>query len=183
VPQPVEVETRAAPAVGDQAIELVVRARDKLFQPLDNATVTVKVKTPEGRDVELTADASSSRAGEYLATFVPRAAGAYRANVVVNAPDGSEVGRRESGWAVEPDTEEFRTLPANRALLARIAQETGGEVVEPGDLESFVASLPNRKIPITEAWTYPLWHQWGVFAFAIACLVGEWGLRRWKGLP
>jgi uncharacterized membrane protein len=183
VPQPVEVEVRPAPAVSSQAIELVVRARDKLFQPLDNATATVKVKTPEGREVELTADASSQRAGEYLAAFVPRATGAYRASVVVTAPDGSEVGRRETGWAVEPDTEEFRTLPANRALLARIAQETGGEVLEPGDLESFVADLPNRKIPITEAWTYPLWHQWSVFAFALVCLVGEWGLRRWKGLP
>lgn len=183
VPQPVEAEVRAAPAAGNQAVEIVVRARDKLFQPLDNATATVKVKTPEGREVELTADASSQRAGEYLATFVPREAGAYRASVVVTAPDGSEVGRRENGWAVEPDTEEFRTLPANRALLARIAQETGGEVLEPGDLESFVASLPNRKVPVSEAWTYPLWHQWSVFAFAIACLVGEWGLRRWKGLP
>jgi hypothetical protein len=93
------------------------------------------------------------------------------------------VGRRETGWAVEPDTEEFRTLAPNRALLERIAKETGGEVIMPGELDRFVASLPNRKIPKTEAWTYPLWHQWGVFAFAIACLIGEWGLRRWRGLP
>ena len=63
------------------------------------------------------------------------------------------------------------------------AKESGGEVVELNALDSFVAGLPNRKIPLTESWTYPLWHQWQVFLIALACLVGEWGLRRWKGLP
>lgn len=183
VPQPVEVQTRRASGGSTAGIELVVRARNKLFEPLDNATAAVKVRTPDGRDVELAADSSSKTAGEYVATFVPRAPGAYRASVVVTAADGSEVGRRDTGWAVEPDTEEFRTLAPNRALLERIAKETGGEVLAPSGLESFVASLPNRKIPKTEAWTYPLWHQWSVFAFALVCLVGEWGLRRWKGLP
>jgi hypothetical protein len=183
VPQPVEVETRRSAEAGLAGIELVIRAKSKLFEPLDNATAVVKVRTPDGRDVELAADASSKSAGQYLATFVPRSPGPYRATVVVTAADGSEVGRRETGWAVEPDTEEFRTLTPNRALLERIAKETGGEVISPNDLDSFVASLPNRKIPRTEAWTYPLWHQWSVFAFAILCLVGEWGLRRWRGLP
>ena len=183
VPQPVEVETRRSADAGPQGIELLVRARNKLFEPLDNATVVLKVRTPDGRDIELAADSSSKSAGQYVAAFVPRSPGAYRATVVVTAPDGSEVGRRDTGWAVEPDTEEFRTLAPNRALLARIAQETGGEVIAPGELERFVASLPNRKIPKTEAWTYPLWHQWSVFAFAVVCLVGEWGLRRWRGLP
>ena len=50
-------------------------------------------------------------------------------------------------------------------------------------LEAFVAGLPNRKIPVVESWTYPLWHQWPVFLAAVTCLVGEWALRRWKGLP
>ena len=183
VPQPVEVETRRAVDSGLAGVELVIRAKSKLYEPLDNATAVVKVRTPDGRDVELAADASSKSAGQYLATFVPRSPGAYRATVVVTAADGSEVGRRDTGWAVEPDTEEFRTLTPNRALLERIAKETGGEVIRPGDLDGFVASLPNRKIPKTQAWTYPLWHQWSVFAFAIVCLVGEWGLRRWRGLP
>ena len=56
-------------------------------------------------------------------------------------------------------------------------------MIDVGDLDRFVSSLPNRKIPITENWTYPLWHQWSVLSLAIGCLVGEWGLRRWRGLP
>ena len=64
-----------------------------------------------------------------------------------------------------------------------LAETTGGEVLTLDALPDFVASLPNRKVPITEPWTFPLWHQWSVLALAICGLAGEWGLRRWKGLP
>lgn len=183
VPQRVEVETRRAEGHGLPLQEIVVRARDKQFAPLDNATVKVTVKTPDGREIEIAAESSSRNPGEYLASFAPRVAGAYRAQVAATAADGSDVGQRETGWAVEPETEEFRTLSGNRALLEQIARDSGGEVLEVDQLGAFVSSLPNRKIPITENWTYPLWHQWSVLSLAIACLVGEWGLRRWKGLP
>jgi uncharacterized membrane protein len=183
VPQPVEVETRRVAGGAMPGVEIVVRARDKQFEPLDNAEVKLKVKTPDQREIELVAESSDKAPGAYQATFAPRAAGAYRATVSVTAADGSEVGSRETGWSVEPETEEFRTLAVNRPLLARMAKETGGEVLTLDGLETFVASLPNRKIPITETWTYPLWHQWHVFLIAMACLVGEWGLRRWRGLP
>ena len=161
----------------------LVRARDAQFAPLDNAGVTIKVQTPDKRHIELVAESSATSPGEYVATFAPREPGAYRASVAVSAADGSEVGSRQTGWSVEPETEEFRTLTVNRPLLERLAKDTGGEVVDAGSLDRFVASLPNRKIPVVESWTYPLWHQWQIFLAAIVCLIGEWGLRRWRGLP
>lgn len=183
VPQRVEVESRPA---GDSAlggIEFVVTARDKLYAPLDNAAVKLEVETPGKRHVELAAESSAESPGRYVATFVSRESGAYRAKVSVTAADGSTVGQRETGWAVEPQSDEFRTLTVNRPLLDRIAKETGGEVLKLSGLETFVSSLPSRKIPNVEIWTYPLWHQWPVFLLAVGCLVAEWGLRRWKGLP
>lgn len=183
VPQPVEVETRRSSGTALPGVEIVVRARDKQFAPLDNAGVTIKVNTPDQRNIELLAETSPTNPGEYVATFAPREPGAYRATIAVSAADGSEVGSRQTGWSVEPETEEFRTLAVNRPLLERLAKDTGGEVVDVRSLDSFVASLPNRKIPVVESWTYPVWHQWQMFLAAIACLIGEWGLRRWRGLP
>jgi uncharacterized membrane protein len=183
VPQHVEVETQR---VGDDPslpVRISVRVRDKLFEPLDNASVTLRVKTPEGREIELTAEPSEQAAGQYETSFASRTAGAYRATAVARAEDASDVGQREAGWTVEPQADELRRLKPNRELLARIAQSTGGELIAADGLDDFVSSLPNRKIPVTEAWTYPLWHQWPVFVFAIVCLVGEWGLRRWNGMP
>jgi len=183
VPQPVEVETRRSSGTALPGVEIVVRARDKQFSPLDNAGVSIKVQTPDKRSIDLVAESSSTAPGEYVATFAPREAGTYRATIAVSAADGSEVGSRQTGWSVEPETEEFRTLSVNRPLLERIAKETGGEMVDADGLDRFVASLPNRKIPVVESWTYPLWHQWQMFLVAMICLIGEWGLRRWRGLP
>jgi hypothetical protein len=145
--------------------------------------VKLKVTTPDNREIEMVAEASDKSPGMYAATFAPRVGGAYRATATVTAADGSEVGQHDTGWTVEPETEEFRTLTVNRPLLERIASQTGAEVLTLDGLESYVSSLPNRKIPLTESWTYPLWHQWHVFLLALACLISEWGLRRWRGLP
>jgi len=183
VPGRVEVETQRAGGTALPAMKIVVRARDKQFELLDNASVTLQVETPDDRKIELVAEPSDAAPGNYVATFAARAAGMYRAHVVVNAADGSEVGRRETGWSVEPQTEEFHRLAVNKELLGRIASESGGEVIEAGGLDEFVAGLPNRKIPIVETWTYPLWHRWTVFLVAMSCFVVEWGLRRWKGMP
>ncbi len=118
-----------------------------------------------------------------MATYVPRTPGAYRAAVSVKAPDGSAVGECETGWAAQPQADEFNRLAPNRQLLDDIAAKTGGQVIDAGDLDSFVAALMQRRAPITEPWTRPLWHHPVFFLAIIACLSAEWGLRRWKGLP
>ncbi|MBC7821599.1 MAG: hypothetical protein IAG10_32335 [Planctomycetaceae bacterium] len=183
VPGRVEVESRRSSTGSTPAVQVLVRARDAQFEPLDNANVGLRVQTPDGHKIELVAESSDRSPGQYEALFAPRAPGVYRATITVTAADGSEVGQREIGWTVEPQTEEFRTLAVNRPLLEQLAKQTGGEVISADDLDQFVSSLPNRKIPVTETWTYPLWHQSSVFLLAISCLIGEWGLRRWRGMP
>lgn len=183
IPARVEVESRRVSGNALSALQLLVRARDSQFQPLDNAKVELRVRTPEDSSVELVAESSDQVVGEYEATFAPRVPGVYRATVSVTAADGSEVGQREIGWSVEPQTEEFRTVAVNRSSLESLAKASRGEVIALDELDQFVGSLPNRKIPIVETWTYPLWHQSSVFLLAIGCLIGEWGLRRWRGMP
>ena len=103
--------------------------------------------------------------------------------MVSKAADGTEIETRESGWVSQPESQEFESLSPNRDLLKKLAEKTGGEVIELDNLESFVSSLNNRQVPITETKSEPWWHRWTVFLIALSLLVGEWGLRRWKGLP
>jgi uncharacterized membrane protein len=184
---PQRVEVNAAPSKetegADGAVTLAVRVKDPTYAPLDNAAVSVQVTGPDGKPVQLTAEASGNKAGLYQASYVPRQPGAYRAQVTVTAPDGSEVGQTQTGWTSDPAAEEFRNLRANRALLERLAKATGGQVVKAADLDDFVEKLPTRHAEITEPYVRPVWHQPWVFLFAILCLTAEWGLRRWKGLP
>lgn len=183
VPQRVQVATRKIEEGALGGVELTIRVRDAEFLPLDNAQVYLEITQPDGRTLALTAAASDQAPGTYVASFVARQAGPHRASVSVVAPDGSPVGRRETGWAVEPQTEEFRRLGVDHAALQRLAQETGGEMVPLDGLDAFVRSLPRRKVPVVEHWTWPLWHQSGVFVGALACLIGEWALRRIWGMP
>jgi hypothetical protein len=185
VPRQVEVAATPRRDADDPegALSLGVQLRDHAYAPLDNAAVTIRVTTPDGKSVDLRAEPDARQAGRYEAVYVPRQPGAYRAQVMAAAPDGSDVGQAQAGWTSDPAAEEFRALQPNAELLNRIARATGGQVVPAADLPSFVASLPTRHAQITEPYILPLWHQSWVFLLAILCLTAEWGLRRWRGLP
>ncbi len=164
-------------------VTLAVDVRDEKYLPLENASVTIRVTAPDKKQLELTAEPSDRRAGSYEAAYVARQPGAYRAQVIAKAEDGSEVGQTDAGWVSEPAADEFRELKPNRELLARLAEETGGELVAANDLDRFVTTLPTRRVAISEPYVAPAWHQAWVFLLAIGCLTAEWGVRRWNGLP
>ncbi|MEY2410328.1 MAG: hypothetical protein QOF48_2998 [Verrucomicrobiota bacterium] len=184
---PKAIDLQAQPRAGDpdNAVLLQIRAKDKRFLPIDNATVSVLVHKADvagSNAVRITAEPSAREAGLFEAIYVPRETGGYQAQAIVTGENGAELGRAEAGWTSDPGADEFRSLKPNKALLESIARRTGGEMVPAGGLDAFAAMLPNKKAPITESWSSPLWHQAGVFLFALACFVTEWGLRRWRGL-
>jgi uncharacterized membrane protein len=184
---PNRFEVHVEPKESSDTVSLQVRAREKTFQPLDNASVQLVVSAIEGgakttNTVKLKADAASEP-GLYEATYITRRAGAYRVDAIVSDANGAEVGRAEAGWTSDPAAEEFRSLKPNRAFLETLAKQTGGEIITPSAVERFVKGLPNRKAPVMESAALPLWHTPAMFLFALACFVAEWGVRRWKGLP
>jgi len=183
VPRRVEVQSKFLNDEPSQPVLITVKLRDESFDPLDNAQVHVRITGPGDTSIELLAEATTSSAGTYECRYHPREQGAYRATVRAVTPDAQELESRTTAWVYEPVTAECSSLRPNRELLSRLAKESGGELLTLNGLDHFVSNLPNRKIPITEPWIYPLWHRWSVFAIALSCLIGEWGLRRWRGLP
>jgi len=199
VPNRVELIAEPQPGDPNQAVQLQVRVRDKKFQPLDNAKVTLNVQwisesAPAGTNatatvadsrtniIRITAEQSLTEPGLYLASYVPRQTGGYFAETTVLDSAGASVGHANAGWSADPAAEEFKSLRPNRGLMEFIAKETGGEIVPAPKLDDFARALPGKKVPITENWTTPFWHQPLVFIFALACFAAEWGIRRMKGL-
>ena len=184
VPNPVEL--RAEPQPDGASVRLQVRTRDPKFQPLDNAAVSLKVTRAgapaEEAPITLTAEPSSSEPGLYEASYIPRDSGGYRIEATVLNEAGAGAGAAATGWTSDLAAAEFRDLKPNRALMEQLARATGGRVLTPEELDAFARELPTQRAPVTETWTRPLWHTPWMFLFALACLVGEWGLRRWKGL-
>lgn len=173
---------------------LEVRLRDANYQPFDEASVTVQIQNVSATDaagdtnaiaplLTLRAEPSMDEPGLFTVRHTSRSAAAYRAEVTVTNAVGAELGRAETGWTVDLAADEFRSLQPNVNLLAAIASRTGGRLVQPADLASFVAELPNRTAPVMESRTLPLWHTPWIFGLALGCFLVEWGVRRWRGLP
>ena len=181
VPRRVEVEINRLNDA-NRSSEIKVFVNDEAYRPFDNATVVINVQTPDGKTIELAGEPTDTVPGVYVANFISGETGVYRASVAVNAADGSEIETRESGWISEPDSEEFQSLEPNLKLMKEIAEQTGGQVIDIESLEQFVAGLDYREVPVMETVSTPWWHRWTVFSLAIGLLIGEWGLRRWRGL-
>ena len=190
---PNRVNATAEPIAADPngAVRVQVRVRDEKFQPVDDATVVVDIEPvvfegtagAAGAALKLEAEPALSEPGLYQVTYVPRQTGGYQAVATVKNNAGADLGRAEAGWSTDLAAEEFRSLVPNNALLEDIARKTGGQVVAAEDLDKFVRRLPELRAPVMETWSYPAWHTPLMFGFALACLLAEWGLRRWKGMP
>jgi uncharacterized membrane protein len=190
---PNRVHTSIEPLIADAngAVQVQVRVRDEQFQPVDEASVSIEIEPmvfdgtagAAGATIKLEAEPALSEPGLYQATYVPRQTGGYRATATAKNNAGADLGRSEAGWSTDLAAEEFRSLVPNIALLEDIARATGGHIVALDDLERFTKRLPEARAPVMETWSYPAWHTPLLFAFALGCLLAEWGIRRWKGMP
>ncbi len=187
VPDRISIQAAEKSDPGGQAIALQVRARNKAFEPLDGVHVTVDVNVPGENMLHLTAEPVLSDSGLFQTVYLPRVSGGYRAEASVTDAQGVVQGQAQLGWASDLEAREFASIKTNRPLMEKIARATKGRVVALNELDAFARSLPSREAPIREVWVRPLWDLPGVlpalFALSLMCFVGEWAIRRWKGLP
>jgi uncharacterized membrane protein len=183
VPERIELRVDTQEESGQPITRVEARVRTREFQSQDNAAVNVTLTLPDGSTVAQPAEPSLQEAGLYETAFASRIPGQYRVSVDVADAEGKPLGKSETGWVADPAAEEFQRVAPNTALLESLAKQTGGEIISADNLDSFVRSLPTRQAPLTESYTTPLWHQPWILALIVACLCGEWALRRWRGLP
>ena len=187
VPHRISLQAVAQPDQVNESVMLQVHARDEGFEPMDTASVVVEIHDPRGQTVRLATEARPTESGLFEAVYVPRVSGGYAARAVVTDPNGTEVGSAQTGWAADLEAREFQSIRTNRPLLEQIARQTGGRIIELGELGDFARSLPHRRVPVTTVWVRPLWDVpgllCGILLLILGCLVAEWAIRRWKGLP
>ena len=76
-----------------------------------------------------------------------------------------------------PDAE-LRHPEADFLYLARLSEETGGELVTPGDLGALANRIPNRRVRLLNEVTEPLWDTPLALLLVISLLTVEWVGRR-----
>lgn len=174
-------------------IELIVEARDEAYKALEIGSARVSIRRVDldsaalvdytgFTEVDLYADPVSNAPGRFSAMFSSKEEGAYIASVEVLGPDGQVIGTAETGWVNAPLANEFQSLSPRTDLLETIAAKTNGKVLQWDELASLAELFDKRSAPITETWSYPLWHNGWLFLGALSCFLGEWALRRKRGL-
>jgi len=180
---PTGLEISSVSGTGDLGRSLELSVRDKNFEPLENAQVTLRIR-PVGsaEEIPLSALAASDKAGVYSTQFIPRTSGGYLVEGEARDEEGRFMGKRQTGWATDFAAAEYRSLTPNRALLDELASKTGGETLTLDQLDEFAGRISTIQAPVTEVIHFPIWHQAPIFLLALACFVAEWFIRRRKGL-
>ncbi len=195
------LEVSPSRAVVDQPVRVSVQLLDQSLMDLGLGSVIVKVAPKRSLDgsepavapVELTlrAEQPSAAPGEaaagastggvrtYSTVWLPTEAGEYRVQLADSALAGRiPTGSLETEAQVFLPDDELRSPDANHALLASLAQRTGGIVLKPEDMASIPSHLPNRKVRVVNESAQPLWDTPLALLLSVLLLTLEWVCRR-----
>ncbi|MDQ8204024.1 glutamine amidotransferase [Pelagicoccus sp. SDUM812003] len=170
---------------------LRARALDPEFLPLRSsralATVT-RIASASDRSqtsetlLQVDMATVSDSPGQFTLDLPALEDGIYHASVEVLDGSGAILGEAETGWALDALSAEFASLSPNRNYLERIARATGGEVLELSELPELGAQIRSQPAPATETLLKPIWHNNLFYLAALAAFLGEWLMRRKRGL-
>jgi hypothetical protein len=185
VPRRLEVGATEDTESGSSGMKLTAVVRGSDFEVSENADVRFSVTAPDGQVFELTGVPSDTESGTFEATLVAAQEGGWQMSVkaVVSDDAKAEPLTAVAGWASQPNQKEMQSVRINRSGLEDLATQTGGRVLELDEIEDLVSALPQSKAPLTEFWSWPVWHSWWVFLIIVGCLTADWTMRRRGGLP
>jgi hypothetical protein len=160
---------------GEQA-RLYAHVLDEDYEPVVQPSFTITVNGTDGNALRETLSLQADRTtpGLYEGYFTAPVAGRYRLEA---NEDDAEIS----------NTTEFQVATVNRELsdtnmrrdgLQRIAQLTGGTLLEPGDLAKLDSLLDAKPVTTTVRSERSLWDGWLIAVLLITLLGMEWILRR-----
>ncbi len=128
------------------------------------------VTGPNGRTAQVAVSETDDPL-ERTGAFTPTEPGVYEVHF----------GEERTKFIATATDAEHADLSADRALLTRLSEQTGGAVIE-GGIASYLANLPGDAATSRAGPPAPAWDQWWVFALIIGAPAVEWFTRRRMGL-
>lgn len=159
---------------------IVLRARllTSAFHPVRDPSVPVEVVRDDGTELAVKLQSVPGTPGVYEAEWLPQRPGSYRASI---RPSGGTT-RVVTQFAVEESQLEYEAPEQNRALLKQVAAISGGAYVEPDEVAKLPERIRDRSTVTRSRVEHELWDTPLPLALFTLFIVGEWVLRKRRGL-
>lgn len=185
-PDPVTVDVDADARPG-MASTISVTVRDEQFQPIRDASVELIVRSERGSEDLLRGSLSDPARGRYTATWQPTGKGLYHVRARVTPPAGGKGAARQPLSAdrdVLAGGADLETVDprVHEDVLARLAERSGGRLIDAADMSPLVQALRARADASPTMTVQELWHGPWTFLTLVVLLGAEWTLRRRWGL-
>jgi hypothetical protein len=181
VPQPVEVVPDRDRVSPGQPVTLTSLVRDERYLEVNRARVEAVVTSPSGEETRVPLEWTVEKDGEFRGAFTPSEIGLYRVESTAVA-EGAELGTALAHFEVSTTSDELYGAHRRRDLLERVAADTGGRFLEPGDFGELVDELAYSQEGATIREYRDLWDMPLLFLLLLGVLGAEWTLRRRFGL-
>ncbi len=179
VPDRIRIQVDSGEA-DSQEKQIKVWLKNEKFDPQYNGQITLTVTDPSGEIYTFPANPDDVEPGLYRGVFLANQDGGYTVRAVAKPLNDGQLTWHpvETGWAINRDAEEYRTLGINRAWSEQITQQTGGQIIDADQVDDLVDLIASTEVPEVEIKTTPIWHTPWLLIAAILCFVGEWAIRR-----
>jgi hypothetical protein len=163
-------------------VELRIEVTDaELLSSLDSSLSVVLLDARSTPLAKYNAERVDPSSNVFEASFVPPQTGSFtiRCPDVIPGP-----GQRPASAAIRVETAnlEARRPEADHQLLARLADQTGGQVVGLDKLPQILGQIRDRSIAVLDDISEPLWDSKLVFLLFVSMITIEWVLRKGFGM-
>jgi len=163
-----------------ELVRLRVRFADERQAPAEDDGVTVVVEQEGQRNQRIKLQRNATSRGVFEGTFADSMDGKYHAWVAVPSLEGQAPA---ADFLVVAPPGEMERVQMDAAELKRAADETRGRFYRLTDVARLLDDLPpGHQVPIEALPPRSLWNQWWLLLLFLTVLVGEWVLRKRKGM-
>lgn len=163
-----------------ESVHLRVRFLDDRRAPADDNGVTVIVEQEGHQNRRVQLERNSANRGVFEGLFSKPSVGKYHAWIATPALEDSS---SAADFSVVAPPGEFERVQMETAELKRAADITKGRFYTLASVDGLLSDLPaGEQVPVETLPPVVLWNKWPLLCLFLALIIGEWLLRKRKGM-
>ena len=181
VPEQIDIVATPSRVAPGEPVTLRAHVTDSTFNDINSASVSAKVLSPSGRQVEVPLERSLREDGSYTGRFIADEAGVYQLSA--ESRRGRDTTRSAGGALLADDQgADVAQAELRTPLLRRIARETGGRYYPLSDAARIPDDAQYTQAGVTVRDPRDLWDMPAIFLALVTLIGAEWIYRRRRGL-